>query len=348
MNADSKQVKEKVDRAGSWRSTTWRTHEIIRMLQARPYLNCRQLAEALEVSSKSVQRDIRFLQTQYHLPLEYDAQRHGYYFTGPVSQFTPLQLSRGELVALFIAQKAMEPLRGTRLQKVVAEGVQKIARACPEAVSVRWGELDEAFSVRSSGVLAADASVFDRLLNAVMLGREVQFKYRKLEGDGVELRRVQPLKVANLQHGWYLIGHDLERGEKRTFALQRMQDPEMLEARFDRDDEFDVKDYLAGGFGVWSYEEDGGPLQDICILLEGYAARYVAERRWHPSQTITLLEEDGSRVEFRVRLAGLEEITRWVLGWGSKAVVLEPAELRQKVAAELQHLAARYAASPLG
>lgn len=346
MSEPMKPGKEQGERAGNWRSTTWRTHEIIRMLQARPYMNCRQLAEALEVSPKSVQRDIRFLQTQYNLPLEYDSRRHGYHFTGPVNQFTPLQLSRGELVALFIARKAMEPLRGTRLQKVVAEGVQKIARACPEAVSVRWGELDEAFSVRSSGVLAADATLFDRLLNAVMQAREVSFSYRKLEGEGTEMRRVQPLKVANLQHGWYLIGHDVDREEKRTFALQRMAEMEILENRFDRDDDFDMKEYLAGGFGVWSYEENGAELREICIRLEGYAARYVAERRWHPSQKIVPLSEDGGLVEFYVSLSGLEEITRWVLGWGSKAVVLKPLELQQRVVAELEKMRSSYLSPP--
>ena len=72
----------------------------------------------------------------------------------------------------------------------------------------------------------------------------------------------------------------------------------------------------------------------MCIRFTGWAARYVAERHWHASQKITLLKEDGSEIEFRAQLGGLEEITRWVLSHGRQAQVIEPEELRTRVVEE--------------
>jgi len=62
----------------------------------------------------------------------------------------------------------------------------------------------------------------------------------------------------------------------------------------------------------------------------------VAERQWHPTQAIRKLKPDGSVIEFQADLSGLEEITRWVLSWGSKAKVLGPPELQKRVREELK------------
>lgn len=71
------------------------------------------------------------------------------------------------------------------------------------------------------------------------------------------------------------------------------------------------------------------------IRFKGYAARVVGERQWHSTQAVRKLKPDGSVIEFEADLSGLEEITRWVLSLGSKAQVLGPPELMQRVREEL-------------
>ncbi len=320
-------------RVGVSRVAEWRVGRIISIIASGKFPNCQTLAREIEVSPKTIQRDLDHMRDQKEIPLEYDNKKHGYWFSRPVSEFAPMQLSRGELVALFVAQKALEPLRGTRLQKLVAESVNKIASACPESVTMHWQDMDEAYSVKTTGVLAADALIFASLLEAVMNHREVTFDYHKLEGRRKEHRRVQPYQVGQLQSGWYLIAHDLARKELRKFALQRLSGLEVLKARFVRDPTFNIRDYLSSGFGVWSYGGDAERFE-VCIRFTGWAARYVAERQWHASQSITPLKDDGSEIEFRAELAGLEEITRWVLGHGRHAKVLAPTKLRDAVHAE--------------
>lgn len=328
------QLKPEV-RVGVRRNVEWRVHRVLSIIASGKYPSCQQIADEIEgVSAKTIQRDISHLQNARNAPIEYDAVRHGYYLTGPLSDLPPIQLTRGELVALFVAQKALEPLRGTKLQKVVAESVNKIAAGCPESVTMHWDDMDAAYSVKATGVLAADASLFAQLLDAVMNKKEVAFTYEKLEASGrKEARHVQPYHVGQLQNGWYLIAHDLARKEMRKFALQRMSGLEVLKTRFARDPKFSIREYLSSGFGVWSYGA-GAECFEVRIRFTGWAARYVAERHWHASQKITPLKEDGSEIEFRAQLAGLEEITRWVLSHGRQAQVLEPEELRKRVVDE--------------
>src|ERR1700760_2035880 len=80
-----------------------RMHERIR---AGRYPNCRKLADELEVSSKTVQRDIDFMRYRLGLPIEYDQLHFGFYYTEPVANFPNIEISEGELIALYIGQKA--------------------------------------------------------------------------------------------------------------------------------------------------------------------------------------------------------------------------------------------------
>lgn len=327
-------------RVGLRRNVEWRVGRIISIIASGRHPNCQSLAKEIDgVSAKSIQRDINYLRNDKGLPLEYNDKKHGWYFTEPVSEFAPMQLSLGEVLALFVAEKAVEPLQGTKIHRLVRECVHKIASACPEAADVKWHEMEAAFSMKASSSLKSDVTVFTKLVNAVMHRQELAFLYHKLRGRTKELRRVQPYHVGQFENGWYLVAWDHDRQDWRTFALQRMSGVEMLKKKFQRDPKFDPKAHNGTGFGVWSYSADVEPFE-VRIRFTGWAARVVEERHWHATQQISTLARDGSEIEFRARLSGIEEITRWVLSWGSNAKVFGPPELRKRVKDELKKMTA--------
>lgn len=325
----------KPKRSGTSRPALWRVMEIHKRIREGGYPNCSTLAKVIEVTPKTIQRDISFMREQLGLPLAYDALEHGYCYTQEVTEFPLLHLTRHDWMALFLARQALEPLRGTRLQRLLAESFRKIAGACPGEVSIQWEELDSAFSVKASGVVAADVVLFGDLLEAVTARREVRFDYHKLTASRPERRVVHPYHVGQIEHGWYLVAFDPQRKGLRTFALQRITQLEVLKSKFERDPRFSAKTHLGGGFGVWSYAEQETGAHAVRIRFEGYAARVVGERQWHATQKIVPISPDGQVIEFHAKLAGLEEITRWVLSWGSKAKVLGPPELKKRIANEL-------------
>lgn len=330
---------DKVVSAGQSRRAHLRIFMIHEELRRETYPNCSSLAEMLERDRKTIQRDINYMRDEMNLPIEYDKIRHGYYYSEKVEEFPLLNLSKQDLLALFLARKVMEPLRGTRLEQELRESFSKIAQACPGEVSFDWQELDEAFSMRATGVAEADVSLFGDLLDAVRGRREVTFDYRKLTSKQLEPRLLRPYHLRQIEHAWYVVGYDVDRDAMRTFALQRMVKLVVTKRKFKREVEFDADEYFGGSFGVWNYDnESKRGRYEVRIRFEGYAARVVAERSWHATQEIVPLDDDGSAIEFRARLAGLEEVTRWILSWGSKARVIQPERLRQMVTDEVSKM----------
>lgn len=316
-----------------------RIHELI---SRGGFPNCSSIARELELNRKTIQRDLNFMREELDLPLAYDENRHGYHYTGPVSEFPFLKTTSEDLVALILARNALAPMKGSALEASLRSGFQRILAGMSDRVTMPWSELDQAFSAKSSGMTERDAFLFDRLAKAVLESRELHFDYRKLNDAAPSKRRLQPYHLAEIDGGWYLIGHDPDRGARRTFAVQRMRAVHLTNKRFVRSRDFRLEDHFAGSFGVWAGEDRGTPNFQVRIRFHGFAARIVSERRWHPSQEISVIEPDGSVIEITMKLSALEDIARWILGFGSQAEALEPNELRKRVAEELRQAARLY------
>lgn len=316
-------------RSGDTRRPIERIFRIHEAIQRGRHPNCRQLADQIEVTQKTIQRDITFMQNDLGLPLAYDRSRHGYYYERPVHEFPMMRYSVEDVVALFLARKAIEPLQGSPLEATLRDSFRRLSGALHGEISFRWSDLEEAFSVKDSGVVPGDVRLFEKLSRAVLECRELRFEYRKVDSDQWESRKLRPFHLADFDGGWYVIGHDPDRSARRTFALQRMRAVRVLRTRFLRPNDFNLTEHLGGSFGVWHRSEDKGKRHRIRLRFTGWAARMVSERRWHPSQETRWLGKNEEKLEIILDLSGFEEISRWILSWGPQVEVLEPEELRE-------------------
>ncbi|MBC7324085.1 MAG: WYL domain-containing protein, partial [Moorella sp. (in: Bacteria)] len=78
----------------------------------------------------------------------------------------------------------------------------------------------------------------------------------------------------------------------------------------------------------------------VAIRFTAQQARWIRERQWHSSQTLEELPDGG--LILRMHLSGLQEVKRWVFGFGSQAEVLAPPELRREIAREAAALGELY------
>jgi len=242
-------------------------------------------------------------------------------------------VSEGEIVALFVAQKAMEQYRGTPYEKPLQAAFEKITRQLSQQVTFNWDGLASSISFWGIGSSQADLALFETLSQAVLYCREVRFEYKKLNDTRYERRTVHPYHLACVERQWYLFAFDLKRGQLRTFALPRMRKAEMTDNTFERPANFNISEYLGSSFGVFSNK---GKSFRIRLRFDGFAARLVAERQWHPSQKL-VHREDGS-LEMTLQLSSLRELTRWVLSWSGHVQVLEPPQLIEAVRDAAQNL----------
>lgn len=307
-------------------------------LKAKRFPNCQKIAAELEVSAKTIQRDIDFMRYRLGLPIEYHPREFGFYYTEPVTAFPNIEVSEGEITALLVAQKALAQYHGTPFERPLQTAFRKLTDGLKDRVSFSWHDLEDAISFRNAGASISDVELFETVSKGVLRCVELEFEYRKLESSGYEARRVRPYHLGCLENQWYLFADDLERRQLRTFALPRMRKVRLTTKGFHRPADFSITQILSGSFGVHS----GGKKQRIRIQFDAFAARLVAERTWHETQRVK--EAGGGSIVLKLDLGGLEEIERWILSWGKHARVLAPRELATRVCAEARAILQLYAA----
>jgi proteasome accessory factor B len=305
-------------------------------IQLCKFPNCTSLADHFEVSSKTIQRDIEFMRDRMQLPIAYDGIRHGYRYTEPVENLPLATMTEGELVALLVAQKAIEQYAGTPFEAPLTNAFSKLTAQLDGPVTVALGAARNVFSFKAAGPARADLEHFRRLSQAVLENREIAFQYRGLRDTDAALRRVRPWHLCCVNGQWYLIGHDIDRDAKRTFALPRITGVEITRRSFRRPADFSIREHLGGSFGIIAGAGD----HRIRLRFDQWAAQLVRERFWHDSQEIA--EQPDGRLELQLQLDSLDEVERWILSWGAHVEVVAPAVLRQRVCEAARQLAARH------
>ena len=306
-----------------------RMMEIHESVNRANYPNASTLARKMEVSTKTIHRDIQFMRDRWDLPIEFDPAYNGFKYTRPVDSFPMLQINEGELFALLIAEKALQNYRGTVFEKRLSAAFQKIAESLPDAVSIHLNEWDEALSFRHTGEAEVEVEIFDKVSQATAKRRQLKICYRK-PNQKPEERVIDPYQLANINNEWYLYAFDHKRRDIRCFVPARILEVESTGKSFERPDSFTLDNYLADSFGVYKGDES----YDIHVRFTKTVAPFIKEKNWHPTQQIKTLK-DGS-LELSLQLSHLSDIQRWILGWGSQATVLAPKELAKAVRAEAQ------------
>src|SRR5437879_764928 len=131
----SEKTKKVSDSRGASRPPLQRMMVVHAHLQAGRLPNCRKLAGELEVSSKTIQRDIEFMRDRLALPIEYDPLRFGFYYREAVSSFPNIEVSEGEITALFVAQKALAQYKGTPFERPLRTAFRKITDGLTDRIS---------------------------------------------------------------------------------------------------------------------------------------------------------------------------------------------------------------------
>ncbi|PHX71725.1 MAG: DNA-binding protein [Opitutia bacterium] len=300
-------------------------------------VNCSHLVRALEVSRKTIVRDIAFMRDRLELPIEFDAQVLAYRYTHPVNAFPTVHVTEGELLALLVAQRALQQYQGTPFHHQLEVAFEKLAGGLRDKISFSPTDELRAVSFKNIGIGKTDLAIFNALSAAVLRSHEIAFTYRKPGNPKPSARRVRPYHLANRENLWYLIAFDLERAALRTFAVPRIDEVTVTKITFTRPADFSPEKFFANALGVMGGTGD----HRVVIRFTTAVAERVREREWHESQEMRDLP--GGALELRLRLGALSEAEQWILSWGAAAEVLAPAELRTSLKKSVAALTKTYA-----
>ena len=293
-------------------------------LQSGKFPNATALAREIEVSAKTIHRDLEFMRDRLDLPIEFAPSNRGYFYNGAVSGFPTMQITEGEIFALVVAEKALQQYRGTSFEKPLLSAIKKMEQALPDTISLNLADIEQTISFRTRAEPILNLEIFDALAKAVAQRRQLELQYRK-PGQNAEPRIVDPYHLANINGEWFLFAFDHARQALRTFAPARIQSARPTGKVFERTQKFSLEKRLRDSFGVHS----GEGKFEVVIRFAPRAADYIREKKWHPSQS--LREFKNGAVELKMKLSSLGEVQRWVLSWGGDAKVALPPELAESV-----------------
>lgn len=300
------------------------------------------LARELEVSERTVKRDLEFMRDQLGAPIAWDAAAHTYAYTRPCDLLPLLRLDAGEALALALAGRTFAAWRGNSLGRALTAALGKIAGVVGGAVSLPVSEIGQlVFQPEGDSLADAELRHFATALEAIRRHRILRIVYQKpLARTPPETRLVHPLHLACLDHRWVLIAHDPVRRAPRNFLLGRIRSAVATAAIFTPPAGFDLPAYLRGSLGRFT----GDGEIEVCLAFAATLAPYLRERPWHASQT--LVERPGGTVEATLRLNNLTDVRRHILACGRHVEVLAPAGLRATIRAEATATAERHQGSP--
>lgn len=319
------------------RSSLLRIHKIDELLRLAEPPSLEMLSVELEVSPRTLARDLDLMRSALKAPIFYDRKAKGYRYESKDYRLPAIRMTEGELVSLFIAEEAVRQYQGTPFGPDIESAFRKIAEALPDEVTVDFSWLGKAVSFRPGSVRRQEIATFKEITAAIRERRTLKIRYHSFSSETVSWRCVDPYHLANVQGDWYLIGRCHRRKEARIFLCARILEIESTDERFACEEGFDAATFLAGAFSI---QKASGPPRRATIRFSAGAARYVRERVWHPSQKIE--DHDDGSITLTLTVECHDELKRWVLSWGPSAEVISPRSLRQAMADDSRAMAANH------
>ncbi|MFI9310773.1 helix-turn-helix transcriptional regulator [Streptomyces triculaminicus] len=315
---------------------------LLLLLQNRGRMTAPELAEELEVSVRTVYRDIEALGAS-GIPVLADRGPAGGYRLMEGYRTRLTGLTDAEAGALFLAG-APGPARDLGLEAVLATAQLKLRAALPAELAERSRRVQDRFHLDAPAWFrdADPVTYLAPVARAVWEQRVLRAHYRRWNGE--VRRELRPLALVLKGGIWYLVA--LGDGEVRTYRVSRFVTVDVTDETFERPAGFDVAAY---------WEESSRRLESA--LRQGTARLRISPvaQRLLPAQFGTAgtraLESAGPpdeegwvRVDMQVEAKAVA--VGDLLRLGAEAEVLGPADLRQAMAEAVAALARRYAAAP--
>lgn len=299
------------------------------LLQAHGRMTARQLARRLEVSMRTVQRDMEALSIAGVPVFALRGAGGGWQLDEGWRTRVP-GLDEAELRALLMAQPRM--LGDAHLAKAAEAALDKLMAALPSSLREQAASIRKRLHVDPSGWYGTPENLarLPVVQDAVARDRKLAMGYQRADGERVE-RIVDPLGLVAKGSVWYLVA-DTPAGF-RTYRVSRIEEAELLERPCRRPADFDLAAYWRS---ATEELQKRWTRYQATLRLEARAARSLSQ--WRRSEPVEIADgaPPAGWVTLRTWFEDEEQARFIVLGCGPRAEVVAPDELRAAVAADLE------------
>jgi predicted DNA-binding transcriptional regulator YafY len=306
-----------------------RLHEVRALLESAEGVSIYDIAERFELNPRTALRYLQALQRAGEPLYQEISGKRRVWRIMPTARRQAITLSTSQMVALFLSRRVFDFLAGTGFQEDLDEVFQKLEAMLKRKDFLAVRNLDrKVFDVNEARHLyEGRIEDVNDIMTALLREDRLRVTHEGVSG-GRKTFVLDPYTLLVYKKGLYLVGFSHQHGQIRTFALDGFREVEWLKAdRFDYPADYRPEQLTEGAFGLIR-----GEATRVRILFDEKVARYVQRRQWHPSQRFR--RAAGGGVELTMDVRGTVEVVSWVLGFGDKALVLEPAALREAIRTE--------------
>lgn len=301
---------------------------VLEMIQGRARYGPKEIAAELEVSERTVFRDLNVLELA-GVPWSYNKEHH-HYWVRPGYLFPALNLSDDEMIGQATAN-VITNAPGLDVTKGAAPATRKLWAASREQASKLLEDVERVTAVLD--LKLADHSRSHEIIRTIqwslIQGRKLTGTYASPYEPKPKRLDLHPYRLCLVRQAWYLVARPSNSDQPQTYRVARFKALRPLDAPSVVPKDFDLKSYFGNAWGVYR----GSESYPVQVRFSREAADLVTETIWHSTQTVER-HEDGS-VTLGFVVDGLTEIANWVLGWSGRVTVVNPPELRELV---LDHL----------
>ena len=303
-----------------------------------------ELASLCGVTTRTIRRDLQALE-EAGFPLFDDKSRDDgrtrWSINGSAFKALTAGLTLSELSALYFSRTLLESLAGTPFSEDLETAFDKLAAGLTPHMRMFLDRLPYVIATKSDPLRrrpgarpGPSAVIIGRALEATLHSRQATLSYYSKSSGRTKTYEVHPYRLAYAQGGLYLLAFVPEYNEIRTFAVERIESLSL------REEHFTPREDLPDAAFPHSLGVHSGPPERIVLEFRREVADYVRSREWHPSQTVSDLDDGGLRVTLDV--CRDQALRSWILSFGSAARVVSPETLAQETAEELNRATARY------
>jgi predicted DNA-binding transcriptional regulator YafY len=286
-------------------------------------------------STRSLRRYLAIL-ANAGFPLYFDRAANVYKFSGGYS-LKRLDLNSGELFGL-VALRSLSASIGGTIGASIEEVAEKLVDSAGRGTRARL-EAGSPVAFRLSEIRLDQRGerAFALLSGGERSSRSVRFTYSDKEGKS-STRTVDPYGFIVNAGRVYCVAHDHTRRDLRTFAVDSVSSPRVLARTFSRPQGFNVEAFAAGSISGVLH---AGQTTEVRVRFASRVAKAAVAARIVADREI-MLEDDGS-AQIVYRVADVDELVRWVLGWASQAEIVAPAAARKRIGELAKEISAKYA-----
>ncbi|MDE2481990.1 MAG: WYL domain-containing protein [bacterium] len=292
-------------------------------------------------STRSLRRYLAVL-SDAGFPWYFDRATNTYRFADGYS-LKRLDLSNAELFGL-VALRSFGASIGGAIGHSIDELTSKLLGSSNGSVRAKGESASSmAFRLPETRLDEAGERAFGLFSAAERDSRSVQFVYQDKEGNR-STRVVDPYGFIVSAGRIYCVAYDHGRRDKRVFAIDNVSEPQLLARTYVKPQDFDVEAYAAASISGVMH---GGPATAVRVRFAARVAKAAVAARVVADRQILHHPDNGVEIEYRV--ADVDELIRWVLGWGAQAEIVEPERARDRIRELASDIIEKYAeAKPVG